>query len=222
MDSGDVLDFYFDYISHNAYLAWMRIHSIAERHGLRVRPMPVLFAAMLDAYGQVGPAELPPKRDWMLRNVLRKAAAAGIPLNPPATHPFNPLLALRVSSLDMAEDLRRELIDRLFRAVWADRLEVSDPAVVRELCHEIGLGSRDLLSEASATEAKDRVRRQTDDALSCGVFGVPSMVVRGELFWGYDDFPQLEQFLAGRNPLPPDYRSDWERIKPSAMRRRKP
>src|SRR5690349_4880620 len=91
------LYFFFDYISHNAYLAWHKAPALAARHGLALTPVPVLFGAMLSHYRQIGPAELPAKSAWMLRNVLRKARLHGIPIAPPASHPFNPLLALRAT-----------------------------------------------------------------------------------------------------------------------------
>ena len=88
--------FYFDYISSNAYLAWTQLFALAEKYGAEVEPVPVLFAGLLKAHGQLGPAEVPAKALWMARNNLRKAARLALPLNPPAFHPFNPLLALRV------------------------------------------------------------------------------------------------------------------------------
>ena len=65
------ITFYFDYISHNAYLAWCRLPEIAEKHGCSVNPIPVLFAGFLKKYGQLGPAEIEPKVEWMNRNNRR-------------------------------------------------------------------------------------------------------------------------------------------------------
>ena len=113
--------FLFDYISSNAYLAWTQLPRLAATYGAVVEPVPVLFAGLLEAHGQLGPAEVRPKARWMSRNNLRKAALLGLPLEPPAHHPFNPLLALRISSLPLPEDERRALIDALFQAVWVRR-----------------------------------------------------------------------------------------------------
>ena len=111
------LRFYFDYISPYAYLAWTQIHALAARHGRTVEPVPVLFAALLDANGQRGPAEIPRKRVYIFKDTLRTAHLLGVPLGGPKTHPFNPLLALRVSSLPMEPETRRRLIDKLYAAV---------------------------------------------------------------------------------------------------------
>ena len=77
------IDFYFDFISHNAYLAWHVLPELAQKHTCTLRPIPVLFAGFLKAYGQLGPAEVEPKLKWMNQNVLRKATELGIRLAPP-------------------------------------------------------------------------------------------------------------------------------------------
>ncbi len=212
--------FYFDYISHNAYLAWTQLPPLARKYGFTIEPIPVLFAGLLGANGQRGPAEIPAKAFWMGKNLLRKTALLGVPLSPPAFHPFNPLLALRASSLPLDDAARHALIDALFLAVWVRGLHVSDPAVVEQVASACGLDGAAVLAQATSAEAKDRLRRQTDTAIANLVFGVPSMAVGDEVFWGYDDFPYLELFLAGKDPLDA---AQWQRwtgsIRPSAMRK---
>ena len=212
--------FYLDYLSSNAYLAWTQLPAMAQRHHRAIEPVPVLFAGLLEAHGQMGPAEVRPKARWMARNNLRKASLLGIPLNPPAFHPFNPLLALRVSSLPMDAAARERLVGGLMRGVWAERRHVSDPTIVAQIADEAGLDGAALVDAAQEPAAKALLRRQTEDAIDAGVFGVPTMVVDGELFFGYDDFPFLENFLAGRDPLEPAEASVWSGpVRPSAMRR---
>ncbi len=211
--------FHFDYISSNAYLAWAQIHDLAARHGRALEPVPVLFAGLLEAHGQLGPAEVAPKALWMVKNNLRKAAVLGVPLHPPAHHPWNPLLSLRVSSLPMPEETRHRLIDGLFRAAWVNGLHISEPDVVARIANDAGLEGRTAVDAAQQPEAKERLRRQTEDAVAEGVFGVPTMIVDGELFWGYDDFPWFERFLAGTDALGPEMLQEWMNpVTPSAVR----
>jgi 2-hydroxychromene-2-carboxylate isomerase len=213
--------FLFDYISSNAYLAWAELPKLAARHGWAVEPVPVLFAGLLEAHGQLGPAEVRPKAYWMFRNNLRKAALLGLPLRPPRFHPFNPLLALRVSSLPLPADPRAALITALFEAVWARELHVSEPAVVAAVADELGLPGAALVEQAQAPEAKSLLRSRTDEAIAAGVFGVPTFLAGGELFWGYDDLPWLERFLAGRDPLDEAEVARWVRpVTASSVRRR--
>jgi len=213
--------FYFDYISPNAYVAWTQLPALSLRHGVSIEPIPVLFAGLLDAHGRLGPAEIPVQMRWMWKNVLRKAALLGIRLKPPAFHPFNPLLALRVSSQPLAASDRTRLIDGLFSAVWARGLHVSDPLVVRQVADEIGLPGAALVAKAQEAESKTLLREQTADAIARNVFGVPTVEVGDELFWGYDDFPYLELFLEGKDPIDPADWVDWSVPRqPSAVRER--
>jgi 2-hydroxychromene-2-carboxylate isomerase len=218
--SGDPLHFYFDYISHNAYIAWTQIHALAARHGRAVEPRPVLFAGLLNATGQLGPAEIPAKTRWMIRDLLRKAAELGIPFEPPASHPFLPLLPLRVSALPMPEVTRRRLVDALFRATWAESVDVSDPDAVARIADTVGLDGSDTLRAAATSEAKQRLRHQTDEAIAVGVFGVPTVIVDGELFFGYDDHVHVEKFLRGEDPLDREAVAAFARVRATARRRR--
>ena len=220
--SPDRLYFFFDYISHNAYLAWHKMPALARRHGLTLTPVPVLFGAMLSHYKQVGPAEVPAKSRWMLRNVLRKAKLHGIPIAPPHSHPFNPLVPLRVSCADLGDAQRLALVDRLFHAVWAESRAIADAAVVGEIVAQQGLDAGRLLAEAQSDAVKQRLRENTQAALDQGVFGVPTMAVRGELFWGFDDLEYLEMVLSGGDPLSADRRElePWLAVRPSVERRR--
>ncbi len=212
--------FYFDYESPNAYLAWTQLPKLADRYGFSVDPVPILYSALLDANGQLGPGEQPTKGRWMTKNMLRKALLLGVPLNPPAFLPFNPLLALRVTLLPLEDAMRRALIGALFEAVWVRGLHVSDTAVVEAVANEIGLPGSALVAQAQAPEIKNQLRSQTQEAITKGVFGVPSMIVGEELFWGYDDFPYLELFLAGKDPLDTVDPQRWTRpVRASSVRR---
>jgi len=220
--SSDTIDFHFDYISSNAYLAWTQLPELAAKYGARIEPRPVLFAGLLEAHGQLGPAEVPAKSAWMAKDNARKAIRLSVPLNPPAFHPFNPLLALRASSLPLEAEKRIALIDALFRAVWVRGLHVSEPSVVERVANEIGLPGTSIVAQAGSAESKLRLRSQTDEAIAHGVFGVPTMIVGDELFWGFDDFAHLELVLAGADPLDPAQWGQWSARRPaaSAARRR--
>jgi len=212
--------FYFDYESPNAYIAWAQLPALAARHGAVVEPIPVLYAGLLDAHGQLGPGEVPAKGVWMMKNLARKAALLGLELNPPAFLPFNPLLALRVTLL-AGNDQQSALIDALFRAVWVRGLHVSEPPVVERVLVELGLDGAHLVARAQDPEIKARLRRNTEAAVGRGVFGVPSMEIGDELFWGYDDFPFLELCLAGNDPLPLESPGHNLRLRPASASRRR-
>lgn len=218
----DGLRYYLDFISPYAYLGWPQARALAERCGLELRPVPVLFAAMLDAYGHKGPAEIEPKRIYTFKHVTRLAHELGVPLRPPPAHPFNPLLALRIASLPRltaAERLR--VIDALYELVWAKGEGATDPVVVTRALEAAGLpGAAAMVTDASTPEAKERVRKQTEDALARGVFGVPTFEVErtGEIFWGQDSIPHVERHLAGADPVTAAWLEQWKGLPKAAVR----
>lgn len=220
-DDPGTLYFLFDFISHNAYLAWGRAQALAERHGLRFEPVPVVFGAMLSAYGQIGPAEMPVKSRWMLRDVLRKATLLKLPIAPPHTHPFKSLAPMRLALAASDAPTRLRLIDAIWRATWAESREVSNPAVLADIARKLGMDATGLASGAYSDPVKNELRANTDAALASGAFGVPTVFVRGQMFWGYDDLGFCELFLDGRDPLGADVDfSGWDQVKPSVQRRR--
>lgn len=179
-------DWYFDVISPFAYFAWQRLPEVASR--VRVHPRPVLFAAMLDHWGQKGPAEIAPKRAWTYRYCAWYARRHDITFRPPAAHPFNPLPWLRLIA---ASGNATQAIDMAFRAVWTSGNDAADPVLATEAARQLGIDPARLADD----DIKQAVRRNTEDAVAAGVFGVPTMVLDGSLFWGVDGFDLLLDYL---------------------------
>jgi 2-hydroxychromene-2-carboxylate isomerase len=215
MPSG-VLRFCFDYLSPYSYLAWQEIPGLARRYDLQLEPMPVLLAGLLNHHGHKGPGEIPPKRAYVFKDCLRRAACLGVPFNPPFSHPFHPLPSLRVTMLDMDEERRLELVTRLFAATWAEGRDVSSTEVVGAICNEVGVPSA--LERVRDPVVKQRLKDTTAKAIQLGVFGVPTMLVGDELFWGTDSFQHLEGYLAGDDPVAATDLRAWEAIPLSAVR----
>lgn len=211
--------FLFDYVSPYAYLASTQIRALARRHARDVEAAPVLFAPMLDTTGSRGPAEVPSKRAYMFKDVERLARMLGVPVEPPATHPFNPLTALRVTRCVPAGEDRWRVVDALYAATWVRGLRVDQPDVVARVASEAGADGAALLQRAASTEAKDGLRTATEEAIAAGVFGVPTMLVDGELFWGVDSLQLLERFLGGERAMDAERLERWRRVTPSATRR---
>jgi 2-hydroxychromene-2-carboxylate isomerase len=212
------ITFYFDFLSPYAFLAWTQIHALAAKYGRDVEAVPILFAALLDKYGHKGPAEIPPKRLYIFKDVMRTSVALGVHTRPPPAHPFNPLLALRCCSLvDDALD-RQRAIDALYTETWGGGRGVTDPVVVAEALTKAGLDGAALVQRASTDEAKARVRAQTERAIADGAFGVPTMIVDGELFWGLDSFAHVERRLQGKDPVDVVDFSQWKDLPSQATR----
>ncbi len=153
----------------------------------------------------------------MFKDAYRNAHRLGVPIAAPATHPFNPLLPLRVSALPLEPSARKALIDALYRATWSERRRVDQADVVLEVAREVGL-AEDIVAAAQSDENKARLRENTERAVAAGAWGVPTIIVEGELFRGLDSLPHLETFLRGGDPIPKDAFARWGDLQPSASR----
>jgi 2-hydroxychromene-2-carboxylate isomerase len=182
-------DWYFDFISPFSYLQCEQLPAL-ER-AIRVRYRPVLFAGLLKAHATLGPAEIPAKRRFTYRFVVWQARQLGIPLKFPAAHPFNPLPLLRLA---IAADCEPDAVRRIFRFVWRDGRLGDLPIEWAELT--AGLGLPDAVARIGSAEVKDALRRNTDEAIARGVFGVPTLAIGDELFWGVDATPMAADYVA--------------------------
>lgn len=187
------IHFYLDFISPYAWLAFDALPKALQGISHRVVHKPVLFAAMLKHHGQLGPAEMPSKRDWTYRQVLWLAHQQGTAMQLPAMHPFNPLGLLRLATAcDADGQPSRYVCETIFRHVWCTGEDAADPA-------RLSLLTTQLLPAREPTDpaVKQAVQTHTEEAIGLGVFGVPSFVVDDKLFWGQDALPMLRAYLQG-------------------------
>jgi 2-hydroxychromene-2-carboxylate isomerase len=179
---------YFDLVSPYSYLQWQRLPQLEALAD--VEPIPVLFAGLLSHWGTKGPAEVAPKRTFTFQHVAWLAHARGLQLRVPAPFPFNPLPLLRLA---IARGNERPVIARIFDWVWRDGHTPADAAALAALLAELGI-TRGALDE---TAVKARLRANTEAAIAQGVFGVPTALVGGDLFWGQDATDMLLARLSG-------------------------
>jgi len=182
-------DWYFDFVSPFSYLQCEQLPAL-ER-SIRVHYRPILFAGLLKAHGHKGPAEIPAKRRFTYRFVVWQARRLGVPLKFPAAHPFNPLALLRLA---IVADCDPETVRRIFHFVWRDGRIGDLPIEWAELMAELGL--HDVETRIASAEVKDALRRNTEEALSRGVFGVPTLAIGEELFWGADATAMAADYIA--------------------------
>ncbi|MDP3760745.1 MAG: 2-hydroxychromene-2-carboxylate isomerase [Ramlibacter sp.] len=187
------ITFSLDFISPYAYLAFEKLPEALQGLSYAVDYRPVLFAGLLKHHGQLGPAEIAPKRDWTYRQVLWQAHRDGVPMQMPAAHPFNPLAMLRLALACGENGLaNRYVCETIFRHVWRGGADAGDARRLESL-KQLLAPKRDPASDAVKGELKDN----TDGAIARGVFGVPTYEVDGKLFWGFDALAMLRAYLEG-------------------------
>lgn len=187
---------YFDIISPFAYLQLQRMPEV-ELH-VEVTPVPIALGAVLAHCGQLGPAEIPKKRDFAYRFIDFHARSLGFPICFPPTHPFNPLPALRLLCA-VAPDLRWQAIQAVFNHIWRDGLTGDTAEALDALAQRFGI--TDVASTISEDAVKLALKSNTDAAIAAGAFGVPTLNIDGELFWGFDATDYAIAYLRDPNLL---------------------
>ena len=191
-----LIDFHFDVISPYAWLAFERLPQALAGQSVSVAYHPLLLAGLLGHWGQKGPAEVAPKRDWTYRQVAWLAAEQGTTLALPRPHPFNPLALQRLAlaCAPAGGTPNRLVVERLFRHVWCRDGADPNEAVALAALH----AALNPVREPQGAEVKAELRARTELAAAQGLFGVPTLVCCGKAFFGQDALPMLAAFLAGQ------------------------
>jgi 2-hydroxychromene-2-carboxylate isomerase/ubiquinone/menaquinone biosynthesis C-methylase UbiE len=196
------VELWFEFASTYSYPAVMRAGALAREAGVELVWRPFLLGPIFKSQGwNDSPFNLyPVKGRYMWRDLERICAELQLPFRKPSVFPRKGLLAARVAFACQDEPWTGDFVRAVYRANFAEDRDISDPEVVAELLAEVGQSPEPVVV-AQSGNAKDGLRAQTERAQALGIFGAPSFVVDGELFWGND---RLEAALAWatRTPLP--------------------
>ena len=179
---------YFDFISPFAYLQFARFPQLPNN--LEITPVPAVFGAILQHWGQLGPAEIPPKRRFVYRFFQWNADQLGIPFTMPPMHPFNPIPALRLCT---GAGAGIENTRAVFDLIYGKGIQPDSPEGIQLIGDALNIPHPE--SAMQDPVVKDTLRANTAQATSDGVFGVPSFVIDGEVFWGGDSTEMMLNFL---------------------------
>jgi 2-hydroxychromene-2-carboxylate isomerase len=179
---------YFDVVSPYAYLQLADLNQLPST--VSIEPKPVLLGALLKETGIKAPAAVPAKRLHLYRQCAWLAKTRGIPFVMPPRHPFSSLATLRLlCSLGPTMDHVR----LAFGFVFGEGHDPSTPDALEQLGERLSIPSPQTAASDDANKLK--LRANTDEALALGIWGVPTFVVHGQLFWGTDSFPMMLDFL---------------------------
>ncbi len=196
--SRPVIDYYFWMNSDWAYLGADRLEALAQRQGAGIRYRPV---DLPDVYrrtgGQLLQHRAPQRQAYRVAELKRWCRKLGIALNPRPAHmcPNADLASCIVIAADGAGLPVASLYKAILAAEWCEERDISSEATLREILGEQGLQANELMRQAGTPEVQALYRRYTDEAVAAGVFGSPSYVFEGELFWGQDRLDMLEQAI---------------------------
>ncbi|MCA9772512.1 MAG: 2-hydroxychromene-2-carboxylate isomerase [Myxococcales bacterium] len=182
------LDFWFEFASTYGYPAAMRVEREAAARGVAVVWKPFLLGPIFRDQGwSDSPFNLyPAKGRYMWRDLERLCAKYELPFRRPTGFPRNGLHAARVALAAEGAAWVPEFVRRVYRANFSEDREIADAAVIAEILRALRAPTDEILARAGSEEIKALLRRRTDEARALGIFGAPSFVARGELFWGND------------------------------------
>jgi len=183
-------DWFFDVISPYAYLQFRQLHRLPD--DVQVRFRPVLFAGLLNHWGQLGPAEIEAKKRHTFLLTRWRAQKLELPFKAPPRHPFNPLTLLRLA-IALGSD--SAAIGVIFDHIWADGQDGQDPDSLAHLAEKLGID--DLAAVTNDAAVKDQLRLNTEAAVLNGVYGVPTFLIEDQIFWGDDMFELMLEWLNG-------------------------
>jgi 2-hydroxychromene-2-carboxylate isomerase len=191
------LEYYFDFGSPAAYLAFTQLPALAVDTGATVLWHPMLLGGVFMATGNASPASVPAKGKYIFRDFARFAHRYGVPLKINPFFPINTITLMRIAvGLQLREDSKfADYCGTIFRAIWVDQQNMNDPTIVASVLQTSGFDVSAMLTLASEQVVKDKLKSMTEAAVARGVFGAPTFFVDDQMFWGQDRLDFVREAL---------------------------
>ncbi|MGO4761645.1 2-hydroxychromene-2-carboxylate isomerase [Cupriavidus sp. 2KB_3] len=192
------VEFFFDFGSPYSYLAYKELPRVAARTGATIVWRPMLLGGVFKATGNHSPADIPLKSQWSKTDTERWARRYDVPFRHNPHFPVNTLALMRgaIGYQRQGADAFARYVEAIFRAMWEDGRNLNDPQEIGKVLVEAGMDPRQALAMLDDPEVKAELKRVTEEAVARGIFGAPSFIVDGELFWGNDRLLFVEERLA--------------------------
>lgn len=183
-----MIEFWYDFASTYSHITAQRIEGAAGEAGLPIRWRPFLLGPIFHAQGWgTSPFNLyPVKGRYMWRDMERLSGLLGMKLKKPSPFPANSLLAARIALQGEAAGWIAPFTKAVFEAAFCEGANIADADVMRGILTDLDLRADPILDRARSEEIRNRLKAQTETAQRLGLFGAPSFIVEGELFWGND------------------------------------
>lgn len=192
------IEIWYEFGSNYSYLSVMRIGDLAKKAGVKIIWQPFLLGPIFKSFGwESSPFVLQAEKGrYTWRDMERQCAKYGLPWTKPTTFPRRALLPMRVAVLGKdgpwIEDFSKQMINLNF----VEDVEIDSVEMVTKVLSDLGLDAPAIIEQASTPENKENLKRQTEAAQKLGIFGGPSFVTGGELFWGNDRLEEALEWAA--------------------------
>ena len=191
------VEFWFDFGSPAAYLAWTQLPKLAADTGASVVYKPMLLGGVFQATGHHSPVTIPAKGKYTFKDFARFAQRYGVPLSHNPNFPINTLTLMRgAAGLQMRNDPRfGDYVAAMFKAIWVDAKNMNDPATVGAVLQAAGFDAGAMLALTGDAVVKDQLKAITQTAVERGIFGAPTFFVGETMFWGQDRLDFVREAL---------------------------
>jgi 2-hydroxychromene-2-carboxylate isomerase len=189
------LEFFYDYVSPFSYLASSQLAGLAERTGAEIVYRPMVLGGVMKETGNSPPISVPAKGKYMGADIQRWSKHYGVPVNPNPHFPMLTITALRGAVVTLQDGGFPAYHEAVFRAVWADGVNVADPDALRGVLEKAGLDAARILERCGEPEIKEALKASTAEAVERGAFGAPTCFVGDEMFFGNDRLQFVEAAL---------------------------
>jgi 2-hydroxychromene-2-carboxylate isomerase len=189
------VEFFYDFTSPTAYLAWTQLPKIAARAGAKLVYRPMFLGGVMQATENRPPGTVAAKGKWMRDDLARFARRYGVTYTMNPHFPMLTLLTQRIAVglLDKPEFER--YLEAVFNAAWRDGKNIADKAVLAEVLSAAGFDAAAIIALADDPANKEKLKINTDEAVARGAFGAPTFFVGDEMHFGQDRLDFVEEAL---------------------------
>ncbi len=191
------VEFLFDFGSPTAYLAYTQLPTIASSRNIEILWTPILLGGVFKASGNQSPAFVPAKGRWMQLDIKKWAEKYDVKLEPNPYFPINTISLMRaaVGIQKYHPDLFLKYVDAVYNAVWVDKKNLGELNEVKLTLEKANMDPEKIFSLATKQDVKDLLKKNSDDAVSRGVFGAPTFFYKNEMFFGQDRLMFLSEAM---------------------------
>ena len=179
------IDFYYDYGSPTAYLAWTQLVE-ADADKFQINYNPVLLGGIFAATNNRSPVHVEAKAKWMWGDLKMHAVKYNVEINVNDAFPVNTLHLMRGALFAKKKNILLEYNKAIFTAMWVDNVNLNEPKNIAELLKKNNFDTNEFFEATENIEIKEELKKLTSNAVEKGLFGVPSFIVDNTLYFGQD------------------------------------
>jgi 2-hydroxychromene-2-carboxylate isomerase len=190
------VEFFYDFTSPTAYLAWSRLPAIAQRTGATIVYRPMFLGGVMQTTGNRPPGTIEAKGRWMREDLKRWAKRFNISFQHNPHFPMMTLMVQRAASEWVLRPDFGKYLAAIFNAAWRDQKNIADKTALAEILTAAGFSPEEFFAAAENPANKEKLKATTDEAVARGVFGAPTFFVGDEMHFGQDRLDFVEEALA--------------------------